>query len=55
MRSACPGPNPDLKANVPRITQVKIDPAFIGKLIGKGGHERHHHLLLLPPYRQTAL
>lgn len=34
MNEACPAPRQEMRPNVPRITTTKINPQFIGKLIG---------------------
>lgn len=35
MNEACPAPRQEMRPNVPRISTTKINPQFIGKLIGK--------------------
>jgi polyribonucleotide nucleotidyltransferase len=39
MEEACPAPRKDMRKNVMRINQVKINPSFIGKLIGPQGRQ----------------
>lgn len=34
MNEACPAPRQEMRPNVPRITTAKINPQYIGKLIG---------------------
>lgn len=50
MQKACPGPSPELRANVPRITQMKIDPSFIGKLIGESHAAKPDLKHVNPPF-----
>ena len=39
MEEACPAPRKEMRRNVVRINQVKINPSFIGKLIGPQGRQ----------------
>jgi polyribonucleotide nucleotidyltransferase len=39
MEEACPAPRAEMRGNVMRISQVKINPSFIGKLIGPQGRQ----------------